>query len=193
MAIRSQHAPLATLRIRLPFRPDVLMPLSLWHGQSIVDRTSLPGTVSEWVEGSTFSFLIDFLEAKGRIGFRVLYVDSGAPRPHGFPPAAVLREKGVDLVILSAWGDLQRIEGYPEELLALTKPKHVIVAQWENFFVDQKTAESLGGPAALPPVKELDTLSIDEFVKRVRRALPKGAPRPWVPCPTRSVLEFEFR
>lgn len=192
LAIRSRHAPVAALTARVPFQPVLLVPISLWKGQSLVDRPSLPETASEWRAGTVFSFLIDFLDAAGGVAFRVLYVDSGAPAPYGYPPPGVLQERGVDLAILSAWGALAAVKGYPEDLVRATNPRHVILAQWENFFLGQDVAETIGAHAALPPVAKIGLARTDDLVKRIKKVRPAGAPLPWVPCPSRSIFEFEL-
>lgn len=190
LAIRSRHAPVAALTVRPPFQPGLLVPVSLWQGQSLVDRTTLPETASEWRAGTVFSFLIDFLDAAGGVVFRVLYVDSGAPAPYGFPPPAVLQERGVDLAILSAWGALAAVKGYPEDLVRATNPRHVILAQWENLFLGQDLAETMGAHAALPPVAKFGLARTDDLVKRIKKVRPARAPLPSVPCPSRSIFEF---
>jgi hypothetical protein len=191
MAIRSEHAPLAALNLRVPLQPDLQVPVGLWRGTARSDSKELPTSASQWLEGTVYAFVIDFLNASGAPEFRVYYQDSGGGKPYGYVPDALLKERGIDLAVVSAFGAFGGRD-HPEGILKNTRPRHVIVGQWENPFVTQKLASSMGAYYGFPGGNYGPT-GTNEFLKRVRRGLPAGAEKPWTPCPTRSVIEFEVR
>lgn len=83
--------------------------------------------------GRTLAYLIDFLEPDGRVGFRIHYEDSASSFPAGSPPAPTTAGHPVDLAIVcmpSSW----LVSGYPEEMLAATRARHVLVTHYEDFF-----------------------------------------------------------
>ena len=51
---------------------------------------------NDWLEGNTFSFLIDYVSREGNIDFRIFIQSSTCNPPAGIPPAALLKDKPVD-------------------------------------------------------------------------------------------------
>jgi hypothetical protein len=87
--------------------------------------------------GRTLAWLIDLLEPDGSIGFRIHYQDSASSFPAGSPPAATIADHPVDLAIVcmpSSW----LVSGYPQEMLAATRARHVLVTHYEDFFRPQR-------------------------------------------------------
>lgn len=195
MALRSEHSPLFTLKLRVPFERDVSIPFHLWRGGGLSeDAKELPRTASEWLQGPVFAFVIDFLDAAGRPAFRIYYQDSGNEEGIRAIPEALLKEKGVDLAIVCLGGDTEALAGRPvEDILKTLKPQAVVVAHWENFFVSQDIARAMGGFHAIPSASMFQAVDIKRFVQRIKSALQPTRTPYYVPCPTRSVFEFEIR
>jgi hypothetical protein len=84
-------------------------------------------------EGQPFAFLIDALDEDGSVRFRVHYQDAAARSPAGFPPAAEIAERPVDVAVLtmpSWWA----AGGYPHELISHVRARHVVAIHYEDFF-----------------------------------------------------------
>jgi hypothetical protein len=109
-----------------------------------------------WREGRTYSFLLDVWDASKRDTIRIFIQTSSCNPPFGFPPAAELGKKKVDVAILCvasyAW-----VNNYPEAILSLLKPQQTILVHWENFFNDMYVNHPKGvaGTRLKPFVKRL--------------------------------------
>ncbi|MNL26051.1 hypothetical protein D3C87_1475570 [compost metagenome] len=75
---------------------------------------------------------MDLLDSEGRTVYRMHYQDSASDAPYGFPPD-VGDNKRIDVVFLpvASWSN---VEGYPQRLLHLTRPRLVVLSHWEDFF-----------------------------------------------------------
>ena len=118
MAIKSEHGPQFG-GIRLLKRKELNE-----------DLYQCPRKSSHWVQGQTFTFIIDFLGVDGTVEFRIHYQDAASNPPKGFPPVGI---ENIDLAILCA-AAFHEVKKYPEGILDKIKPKHIIVGHWENFF-----------------------------------------------------------
>jgi hypothetical protein len=114
-----------------------------------------------WLEGSTFSFLIDFVKADGTIDYRVFIQSSSCNPPAGIPPALLL-SRSVDLAILGVVSYHFSPE-YPCPQLDELAPDEIIWIHWEDFFRKYtrkpKTVRGTNIPGffKLPCVKEYRT------------------------------------
>jgi hypothetical protein len=204
-AIRSEHSPQAALEVG-----KQRIPIHLWRGKSEGSTASaLPRSASDWIEGSVLAFLVDFMDGD-RTRFRIYYQDSGTNSPIGLIPEALKGGRDADLAIICLGGDYERLIDHPEAVIRNTRPKYILLAHWEDFFVTQDAYCTKGGhygplggsgPGcaggegrvyALPDVAWVEGNKVKPFLKRVRRAIRELEPRPryWLPCPTRSIFEF---
>jgi hypothetical protein len=88
---------------------------------------------NDWLEGNTFSFLIDYLDSNDNIELRV-FVQSSSCNPNaGFPPASLLKGKDVDIAFLGV-ASYQGSPEYPDSLLKFIHPKKTVWIHWEDFF-----------------------------------------------------------
>jgi hypothetical protein len=85
-----------------------------------------------WLEGNTFSFLIDYVNGKGDIEFRTFVQSSSCNPPAGIPPASLL-SRPVDLACLGVVS-YKFSPGYPCALLEAIEPREVLWIHWEDFF-----------------------------------------------------------
>lgn len=191
--ILSEHS--AQFRIELPFVPKSLLPpVHLWRGDLLEARKEMPSRPSEWVEGTTLAYVIDFLDRPGgEIAFRVYYQDSGTRDPYGFPPACLLRQRSVDLAILCL-GGAETVRAHPSAIVTRLKPRFAIASHWEDFF----------NPRTLPLPNTSCTPESDSrerfnaiptgkpkaLMRQLRAAMPSRSATTW-PCPDTSTT-FEF-
>ena len=205
-AIRSEHSPQISLKTPLSRQAT---PFLLWRGGTDEDRTELPRSASEWAEGAVLAYVIDFMDGD-HIAFRIYYQDSGTNEPIGFVPPG-LKGRDCDLTIVCLGGDSKRLLNNPKGIIANTNPRYVILAHWEDFFVTQDAycrdgghygLEKEGGKPpycsegriyALPSRWPLEETNVKAFRKDAAEAMTPGrvALKPLIPCPTRSVFEFD--
>jgi hypothetical protein len=88
---------------------------------------------NDWLEGNTFSFLVDFIDVNGDIEFRIFIQSSSCDPPAGIPPAQLLQNRNVDIAFLGV-ASYQFSPDYPCSLLQALKPKEVVWIHWEDFF-----------------------------------------------------------
>lgn len=154
MALRSSHAPLYRgWRNRIDFAP----------GTVDTPLTALPRGALDWKVGETYAYLIDALDRDGRTVFRIYYQDTAADSAMGLPPAG-LRDRRVDLALLTvaSAGNARPIS--PDTLLQVMRPRYVIASHWESFF-RQQTKPPVRNPASDFP----------DFDASMRRHLPADA------------------
>jgi hypothetical protein len=103
-----------------------------------------------WLEGNTFSFLIDFLNEDDAIEFRAFIQSSSCNAPAGLPPSDLLARHPVDVAFLGVVS-YQFSPGYPCEILSAISPRQIVWIHWEDFFRrydrDPKTVRGTNVPA----------------------------------------------
>jgi hypothetical protein len=129
----------------MAYGPGVrILPLRSMHGPHFDGRTLYRGTVdeplaraprraTEWLEGHTFAFLVDFLDSGGDVAFRIYYQDAVAPAPLGFAPAALIAERPVDVAVLIP-ATFEEVAWHPEAIVASLRPHRILLGHWEDFF-----------------------------------------------------------
>lgn len=136
--------------------------ITLYSGVRSRDLKEPPRSASEWLDGETLAFLIDFLNADGSVALRVYYQDAVPAPPFGFAPP-LDDGVGIDVAIIVP-ATYAEVEWHPEALLENLRPRLVLLCHWENFFEAPSRA-----PEPVP-----FTL-LPDFVARLDRALPAGA------------------
>lgn len=121
MPLRSHHAP-------------HFDGMTLYQGTADVPRSSEPRTASEWLDGHTVAFLIDFLAADGSVAWRIYYQDAVVHPPLGFAPEALIAQRPVDIAILVP-ATFDQVEWHPEAFIENLQPERVLLGHWEDFFV----------------------------------------------------------
>jgi L-ascorbate metabolism protein UlaG (beta-lactamase superfamily) len=156
MALKSEHAP-------------IIGGIKFFEGHYHAPLHALPTRPSEWREGQTLAYLIDFLGADGRtVEFRIHYQDAASTPPSGFPPGfdGSPDQRDVDVAILCMPGYHQVTE-YPEGIIGRVHPRAVLLIHWEDFF------------APLPDdprdLRTVPTLNAQGFLERLTPVL-RGAP-----------------
>jgi hypothetical protein len=170
----------------IPVSPGVrVMPLRSHHGPHFEGITLFRGTAdrprarrpelaSDWVDGPTYAFLVDFVDAAGGVAFRVYYQDAVAAPPFGLAPESLIAERAVDVAILVP-ATFDQVEWHPEAVVVNLRPRWVLLGHWEDFFVPPSGRER--------PVMLTD---LGHFRARLARA---HAGESWLPA---RGAEFRF-
>ncbi|HUQ99444.1 MAG TPA: hypothetical protein VM166_08320, partial [Gemmatimonadaceae bacterium] len=167
MALITSHAPafaVGSLKYRFA------------SGSVPTDLDSLPVTAAEWKLGEPYAFVIDVLSG-GVPVFRIYFQDAPGDPPLGFPPPHVLAERGFDLAVLCA-ATSSNVPFAPESLLAVVKPREVLVTHWESFFRSQGE-----------PIRVGVGTNLREFVHSLRRSRVSS----WVIPLPQTVFHFRER
>lgn len=106
---------------------------TLYQGSLERPMSHEPRYASEWLDGNTLAFLIDFLDTDGDVAFRVYYQDAVAPPPLGFAPDALIADRPVDVAILVP-ATFDQVDWHPEAFVENLHPERVLLGHWEDFF-----------------------------------------------------------
>ena len=107
---------------------------TLYRGTLDRPLTTAPRWATEWLEGRTHAYLVDFLDPDGSVAFRVYYQDAVSPAPAGFAPEALIEQHPVDVAIFVP-ATYDQVDWHPEAFVDNLRPKHVLLGHWEDFFV----------------------------------------------------------
>ena len=107
-------------------------------GEGCVEEAwdSPPTSASDWLEGATVSWLVDFLDDDGDIAHRVYYQDAPTNAPRGLVHPDLLAERPIDLAVLNV-GSWDAVRDHPTQALQNLAPRYAIGVHWENFFQTQ--------------------------------------------------------
>jgi hypothetical protein len=98
MALRARHP----AHFLLPPRArGWSLPLHVYSREQREPATEYPATAWDWAEGSSFAFVIDFMDERGTVLFRTHYADTPAWGANGMPPRSLGR---FDLAALCVGG-----------------------------------------------------------------------------------------
>jgi hypothetical protein len=121
MALRSRHAP-------------HFAGYTLYRGTQDTPRATEPEWATEWLDGETHAYLIDFMASADSVAFRIYYQDAVAHAPAGLAPESLIRERRVDVAILVP-ATFDQVDWHPEALVENLNPRWVLLGHWEDFFV----------------------------------------------------------
>jgi L-ascorbate metabolism protein UlaG (beta-lactamase superfamily) len=144
MALRSHHAP-------------HFDGYTLYRGTRDTPRTEEPAWATDWVDGETYAFLIDFMASEDSIAFRVYYQDAVAPPPAAFAPDSLIAERPVDVAILVP-ATFDQVDWHPEALVENLRPRQVLLGHWEDFFSPMDA-----------PTRSIRLTDIRHFERRLER------------------------
>ena len=130
--------------------PPHIAGLNLMNKRYSEDLVAEPLLASDWQEGKTMAFMVDWLE-QDSITYRIYFSSSLAMQPFGLFPKSLLDEHPIDDLFISAIL-VRNYEDAPKPLIDLARPKRIILMHWENLFKSkEKEAEPM-------KVKEFDVL-----------------------------------
>lgn len=128
--------------------------------------TAPPRYANEWLDGETFAYLIDFLDASGSVAFRVYYQDAVVGPPLGFAPDELIADRPVDVAIFVP-ATFDQVDWHPEAFVENLHPKRVLLGHWDDFFVPVDT-----------PTRSIMLSDIGHFQDRLEGVLDGGWWRP---------------
>tara|TARA_Y100001934_G_scaffold276162_1_gene372107 strand:+ start:530 stop:1453 length:924 start_codon:yes stop_codon:yes gene_type:complete len=120
----------------LPIRsahPNQWLCFHLYKEQLHEDLGAPPRVVSDYQEGITMAFLVDFLHKEEPVK-RVYIQTSSTGYPAGFFPESILSECPVDVALLAMDCANIKRQGSKPSIIDFLDPKHVIFCHWEDFF-----------------------------------------------------------
>ncbi|MGE5233275.1 MAG: MBL fold metallo-hydrolase [Acidobacteriota bacterium] len=118
---------------------------------------------SELLEGGTTNFLIDFLDERGAVAYRMFFQDAASGRGETeLPAAGAIDPHPIDLAVL-CMASYAFVDDAPGWLVGELRPRHVLVAHWEDFFRGQERAPRF--------VAFLSDRAVAEYFGRLRAAL----------------------
>jgi len=106
----------------------------LYQGERDRPLEEEPRWASEWLDGPTYAFLVDFLDPDGSVAFRIYYQDAVAAPPRGLAPRELMAERPVDVAILVP-ATFDQVDWNPEAFVLNLRPRWVLLGHWENFFL----------------------------------------------------------
>ena len=118
--------------------PAQLKPIHQAPGCQPAPLTHLPVSISDYLEGETLAYLIDFIDPHTKkIRFRVYYQDAPSDGGFGQIPDDVLAEHPVNVALLCV-GNWKAVENHDADCIVCNlRPDYVILGHWENFFRPQ--------------------------------------------------------
>ena len=106
------------------------------------DAKHPPKHVSDYQEGATIAYLIDYLDTQNEeIRCRIYVQTSTTGYPAGFFPQSIIDERSVDVALLSMDCANIKVDGKKQSIIDYINPKAVVFCHWEDFF----------RPKSLPP------------------------------------------
>ena len=144
MALRSHHAP-------------HFDGYTLYRGTRDRPLTEEPAWATDWLDGETYAFLIDFMASEDSVAFRVYYQDAVAPPPSAFAPDALIAERPVDVAVLVP-ATFDQVDWHPEAFVENLRPRHVLLGHWEDFFSPMDA-----------PTRSMRLTDIRHFERRLER------------------------
>jgi L-ascorbate metabolism protein UlaG (beta-lactamase superfamily) len=106
---------------------------TLYHGERVVPLQEEPAWATDWLDGDTYAFLIDFLANPDSVAFRVYYQDAVAAPPAGFAPDELIGQRAVDVALIVP-STFDQVDWHPEALIENLRPRRVVLGHWEDFF-----------------------------------------------------------
>jgi L-ascorbate metabolism protein UlaG (beta-lactamase superfamily) len=120
MALRSHHAP-------------HFDGYTLYRGTRAEPLREEPRWATDWLDGETYAFLVDFMASPDSVAFRVYYQDAVAAPPAGFAPDALIEERAVDVALIVP-ATFDQVDWHPEGLVENLQPRRIVLGHWEDFF-----------------------------------------------------------
>ncbi len=112
------------------------------------DAFFFPRKARRFPEGENYNFLIDFLGKTGEIEFRIFsHAGAACSDGIGLPSQEILDQKSVDVLLLCV-ASFNQVKNYPDQIISLLQPKHIIGNHWENFFRSYR--KNIEKPATVP-------------------------------------------
>jgi Beta-lactamase superfamily domain len=132
-------------------------------------RSSFPTHTSDYLEGQTLIYFIDFLDENSQILWRV-FVNGAASSPDGMKALksnnqTFLKEHRVNIAILCVPG-WDKVDDYPNSILSLINPDNVVLSHYDDFLLLYKHGEDPTSPGGM---KFVPFANYDDFVTELKK------------------------
>ncbi|MEO1262382.1 MAG: hypothetical protein AAFZ15_26485 [Bacteroidota bacterium] len=147
------------------------------------NKNKYPKRGCKWKGGKSLAFLIDFLDERDSIKFRMFIAGSSSNAPNGYIPEQ-LKKRPIDLAVISVASHAY-VNNYPNCLLNDLKPKHLVLSHWENFFQPPEELKKKGMVVSLTSAKK--------FFKKLGNVKYEGKNNPYFTMPNiETKMTFHF-
>ena len=113
--------------------PNQYLFLHLYQERLQRARQGPPSRASDYQEGETIAFLVDFMKGDA-IEARVYVQTSSTGYPAGFAPPEIFAERRVDVALLPMDCANLKMAGASPNIVDTLAPKTVLFCHWEDFF-----------------------------------------------------------
>ncbi len=148
--------------------PPHFMGITLYAGSYKEDLNEIPLKTKKWKCGQPLSYVVDFLENEKPV-FRLFYQSSAAHDDLGLFPESLLKEKSVDVAVLSIAVKGKKID-YQLNALEYVKPKITFLAHWDKFIGELNHEKPKGVPKA--KVDDIYKIVSEKFKNEMHTILP---------------------
>jgi L-ascorbate metabolism protein UlaG (beta-lactamase superfamily) len=113
-------------------------------GEIRTPLVSPPTHAGQYVEGATLIYFIDFLDENDRVSWRV-FINGAASSREGTKALqkhrSFLQEHATNVAILCVPG-WNKVDDYPNSILRLIDPDHVVLSHYDDFFSAYRNGEN---------------------------------------------------
>ena len=130
MALRSSHARNFNIRTSEFF----LFGWTIGDDYDVGDvgPEGFPRAARDWPMGDPYAYVIDVMQDRGTVAFRIFYQDAAARREFiRLPPTIAGDSVDIAIVTVGSYGNVQE---YPQSVAEQLAPKYLVLGHWENFF-----------------------------------------------------------
>jgi|GEM_PF-3031926 len=117
---------------------DHIGKIKFFTGTYEAPLASAPGPVWQWIEGHTYSYVVDVLQ-DGEPIYRILLMSGEMPDESINEVTQLSKEKSIDLFLPPFWHRLKSGPSF-DKVYAAIKPGKVIFHHWNNFFRDPESS-----------------------------------------------------
>lgn len=127
---------------------------------------------NDWLEGNTFSFVIDYLDRQGNIDLRFFIQSSSCNPMAGIPPKTIPEHK-VDIAFLGI-ASYEASPNYPAALIKALDPTKIVWIHWEDFFRKYTKEPKTVRATNVPGFFKLDAVAVDSIRKNAYLPWPRA-------------------
>ncbi len=104
-------------------------------GDVLEPRTELPRYAREWKKGRVYAYELDVLDARGNPALRLIVNDAAAgPRVARRASEVFQLDPARSTVLITTAASFEKVAEYPELMLSILRPQHLVLGHWEDFF-----------------------------------------------------------
>lgn len=131
--------------------------IKLFSGSYEIPLNLTPGPVWQWLEGGTYSYLLDVMDGE-KIVSRILIISGEVPDESLELLTQLKKERDIDIMFTPFWHKEKSGDAFESSYNKLN-PKQVIFHHWNNFFKDPEK-----------PLQSIRSSDIEDEVKEKRSA-----------------------